>query len=244
MIENSVSVVVPAFNEEECILKTLSNIHNFLIKNFNNFEIIVVDDASYDDTYSIALRLSGKIHSLKVLKNDINYGKGFSVRKGVLSAISEYILFSDADLSTPIDELNKFINYLEKGIDIVIGSRALRESNILKKQGFFRRNMGRMFNLLIQAILFGGIKDTQCGFKCLKKNVARKIFKLQRLHGFCFDAEILYIAKKCGYSIKEVPVKWINRESSRVSMIRDSFRMFLDIFQIKINDVRGCYEDR
>lgn len=242
--KRSISVVVPAYNEGECIGRTITEIRDFLIKNFKAFEIIVVDDGSNDDTHKTVLQLSENIKELKVLKNDKNYGKGYSVKRGVFSALSEYIAFTDADLSTPISELNKFIDCLEGGAQIAIGSRALKASEILKKQRFLRERMGKVFNLLVGMFLFKGIKDTQCGFKCFKSGAARKVFRLQKIAGFCFDAEILYIAAKHKLKTREIPVKWANRESSKVSILGSSLNMLLDIFRIRINDRRSAYADK
>jgi dolichyl-phosphate beta-glucosyltransferase len=241
---DSVSVIVPAYNEERYIRKTISETGDLLRKKFKSFEIIIVDDGSRDNTYNAASGLAGEIKNLKILRNTKNRGKGYSVRKGMLSAVSEWVAFMDADLSTPLSELDKFVACLKNGSDIAIGSRALRGSEILKKQGFLRRNMGKAFNLFVQGFLFTGIRDTQCGFKCFKREAALRLFGLQRLRGFCFDAEILYIAKKHGIRIKEIPVTWVNREDSRVSLIGSPLAMFLDIFRIRINDMRGCYEDK
>ncbi len=241
-MSKSLSVVVPAYNEEKCIANTIERIHGFLEKNFENYEIIVVDDGSTDHTRKIVSGFSGRMKNLKLLGNARRRGKGESVKKGMLQASSEYLLFSDADLSTPIEEIGDFLKYAENGAEIIIGSRAVKEANILKKQSFLRQNMGRAFNFLVQIFLFSGIRDTQCGFKCFSKKAAKALFKLQRTRGFCFDAEILYIAKKKGYKMKEVPVTWINRQDSRVALIGGSLSMFLDIFRIKINDVTGRYE--
>lgn len=243
MINSRVSVVIPAYNESKCIEKTLFTISNYLSKNFADFEIIVVDDGSSDNTFSLVSLASGTIPNLKVLRNPVNRGKGYSVKKGALSAVFDYIIFTDVDLSTPIEELEACIKHFNNGSDIVIGSRALKKSRVIKRQGFLRMNMGKTFNLFIQLILFRGIKDTQCGFKCFKKSVARELFRLQHLRGFCFDVEILYIARKKGYSITEAPVRWINREDSRVAMIRDSVRMFLGLFYVRLNSIRGYYEN-
>ena len=242
MINSRVSVVIPAYNESGYIEKTLLTVSDYLSKNFIDFEIIVVDDGSSDNTFSLASLASETISNLKVLKNSVNRGKGYSVKRGALSAIFDYIIFTDADLSTPIEEIEACVKHFDSGADIVIGSRALKKSRIIKRQGFLRMNMGKAFNFFIQLFLFRGIKDTQCGFKCFKKSVTRKLFRFQRLHRFCFDAEILYIARKKGYSIKEAPVRWINREDSRVAMVRDSLGMFLDLFRVKLNNIRGYYE--
>ena len=241
MIKNNISVIIPAYNESEYIRNALRMISEYLNKSFGNFEIIVVDDGSSDGTYDYVLNLAKEFPNLKVLKNEVNYGKGYSVRKGVLSAVYEYIVFTDADLSTPIQELDRCMEEFRNGADIVIGSRALGKSQILKRQGFLRMNMGKVFNMLVQLFLFKGIKDTQCGFKCFKAQPAKKIFQLQALNRFCFDVETLYIARQKGYLIKEIPVRWVNRVDSRLSIIKDSANMFLDIFKIKLNAMKGYY---
>lgn len=233
MKDFSLSVIVPVYKEDYSIEDRIKKIHSYLKDNFSDFEIIIVNDNSRDNTYNILLKLSSEISHLKVLENDTNRGKGYSIKKGVLSANSSYILFSDADLSTPISEFDRFIDYFKQDIDIVIGSRALKGSQILKSQSFLRRNMGKIFNLLVQLFFLRGIKDTQCGFKCFRKEVAWELFKRQTIGGFAFDVEILYIAKLFGYSVKEIPVKWINVDKTRVSLIKDSFKMLFDLFLIK-----------
>jgi len=242
MKPESISVVLPAYNESGCIEETVSSISTYLGRKFADFEIIIVDDGSSDNTFFLASQASKKMLNLKVLKNPTSRGKGYSVKKGMLAANFDYVLFSDADLSTPIEELEACMNHFDNGADIVIGSRALKASQIVKRQGFLRMNMGKTFNFLVQLFLFRGIKDTQCGFKIFKKDAAKYLFRAQRLDGFCFDVEILHIARKKGYVIKEHPVKWVNREDSRVSMVKDSVKMFMDIFRIKLNNLRGCYE--
>jgi len=241
METKDISLVVPAYNEGSYIGETITSMNSFLSKEFPSFEIIVVDDGSSDNTGDILIELSKKISGLRIITNAKNMGKGHSVQRGVLSAKGKYIVFSDSDLSVPIEELGKFLNCLKEGSDIAIGSRALKGSNIIKEQSFLRKNMGRTFNLLIRLFLFGGIVDTQCGFKAFKSKAAKTLFNLQRVKGFCFDAEILYIAKKLKYKIQEIPIKWVNRPDSRVSMIKNSTLMFLDIFRIKANDLGGRY---
>ena len=242
MLKNSLSVVIPAYNEEKHIKHAIKEVGDFLKANFSDSEIIVVDDGSIDGTCDAALSLSGEIKNLKVLKNGANRGKGYSVKKGVLSASSDYVLFTDVDLSVPLSEFTKFEDYIKRETaGIIIGSRALKDSNVLKKQNFLRQNMGKIFNLLVRLLLFRGIKDTQCGFKCFRKDVAKKLFKAQRMDGFCFDAEILYIAKKNGIKIYTVPIKWINDPDSRVQIISGSISMLLDLFRIRFNDIFGGY---
>jgi len=242
MIEKSLSVIIPAYNEADYIEETLTKVKEFLANNFISSEIIVVDDGSSDNTAEKVSALASENKAIRLIKNEKNKGKGASVREGMLAAKLDYVLFSDADLSTPIDEVLKFFDYFEYGCDVVIGSRALHESQLIKKQGFLRRNMGRVFNMLVQLLLFEGINDTQCGFKCFKQEAAKKVFGLQKIMGFSFDVEVLCIAERLGYSIKEIPIRWINREASRVSVVRDSFMMFFDLVRIKINKSKGRYE--
>ncbi|MFA5088786.1 MAG: dolichyl-phosphate beta-glucosyltransferase [Candidatus Omnitrophota bacterium] len=244
MTLESISVVIPAYNEADCIQNTLCQVHDYLCRHFSRHEIIVVDDGSTDSTREKVLAMPPRGIPVRLILNGKNSGKGFSVKTGVLAADSDYVLFSDADLSTPIDEAGRFVSCLRAGTDVVLGSRALHDSQVIKRQGFLRRNMGRTFNILIQIMLFKGIKDTQCGFKCFKGQVAQDLFKRQRLAGFCFDVEILFIARKLHYSCEEIPVRWINREASRVAMVKDSLKMFFDLFKIKINDFRGRYESK
>ncbi|MFH1593069.1 MAG: dolichyl-phosphate beta-glucosyltransferase [Candidatus Omnitrophota bacterium] len=238
----SVSVIVPSYNEEELIEKTVNEIHAYLSKNSDKFEIILVDDGSTDSTLYIATTLSRKLPNIKVLSNNVNCGKGYSVRKGMLEATSEYALFTDADLSTPIDELDRFIPHFNNGAEIIIGSRALKNSRVIVRQSLLRKFMGNVFNVLAQLILCRGIKDTQCGFKCFKSEIGRKLACLQRTSGFAFDAEILFLAKKHGYKVHEVPVTWRNRKNSRVTLVMSPVAMFLDLLRIRINDARGVYE--
>jgi len=240
MINKSISVVIPAYNEEKDIKSTIESIYEFLQDNFSDFEIIAVDDGSTDFTGKILGSLTGL--RLRVMHHGVNKGKGYSVKMGVQSAMKDYILLCDADLSTPLEEVNKLLDYIVRNYDIAIGSRALADSRITRRQGLLRSSMGKIFNLLVRLILFGGIRDTQCGFKCFKRDAAQKIFARQRVNRFCFDAEILYIAKRRGLKIKEVGVEWANRASSRVAILRDSLDMLADLFRVRANGRRGLYD--
>lgn len=231
----SISIVIPAFNEEKRIMPTIQKIYAYLKSNVALFEIFVVDDGSSDNTREVVNDLSGEIRGIKLLSNESNRGKGFSVRSGVLNANCALILLSDADLSTPIEEVEKLLPYLEQGYDIVIGSRGLKESDIIKRQAWYRQLMGKTFNLLVKTILFTGIEDTQCGFKLFKTDLAKKVFGLSKIDGFAFDVELLLIAKRMGYRIKEVPVRWINSPQSRVRIVGDSFKMFIDLLRIRLS---------
>jgi len=236
-----ISLVIPAYNESQIIADTIDKALAYLSKKNYSFEIIVVDDGSIDDTRDVVGNLSKKCPFLRLICNS-HLGKGASVKSGVLFSRGEYVLFSDADLSTPLEELEKMLPLLVDDYDVVVGSRALTGSTLLKKQGWFRRTMGKTFNVFIKLLVFNGINDTQCGFKCFKKVTAHRLFSSQRLNGFCFDVEILYIAKKIGYRVKEIPISWANRCDSRVRLVRDSLSMAVDILRIKANELRGMYK--
>jgi dolichyl-phosphate beta-glucosyltransferase len=204
----------------------------------------VVDDGSTDQTALVAEQSFPSWPGFTVLRNPENRGKGFSVKRGVLQARGRYILFSDADLSTPIQELEKLLAAIEDGYDIAIASRAHRESNVCVHQPWYRKMMGRIFNKLVRLFAVSGISDTQCGFKCFKRQAARVIFQQQRLNGFSFDVELLYLAQKAGYSIKELPVVWINSPLSRVRPLHDSFHMLVDLWRIRWNQATGQYTQK
>lgn len=225
------SIIIPAYNEDKRIKKTLEKILNYLSIISYTWEIILVDDGSTDRTSDNSREII-KDTRLIVIKNPVNMGKGYSVKKGILASKGEIVLFLDADLSTPIEEMDKMLLWIEKGYDIVIGSRALPDSIIELPQAWYRQSMGKIFNLLIRAFVLKGFKDTQCGFKCFKREAAMRIFELQRLSGFAFDVEILLIARKFGFNIKEVPVRWINSPESKVHIIKGSLSMLMELFKI------------
>ncbi len=236
-----ISVIVPAYNAGDKLRDTCTKIVEYLINESMRYEIIIVDDGSSDDTAGILNELSSQDCSIRFLTNSGNMGKGYSVRRGVLESRGDYVFFTDADLSTPIHELQKLISCLGQGYDIAIASRALSDSNVIVHQHFCREHSGKLFNLIMRSVLFLDIKDTQCGFKCFKRAAALDVFGRQTINGFCFDAEVLYVAKKKGYKTKEVPVSWINSESSAVDLFGDGLRMFFDLIRIRINDWRGLY---
>jgi dolichyl-phosphate beta-glucosyltransferase len=231
----SISVVIPAFNEGGRILPTLRMIDDYLRDNAHRYEIIVVDDGSSDNTLEVVRGESERLKHIRLISNEINRGKGFSVRRGVMSAHHDLVLISDADLSTPIEEVAKFLPWVEKGYDVVIGSRALRESDIIRKQPWYRQTMGKTFNVLVRTIVLGGFRDTQCGFKMFRAAAGKKVFESLKTERFAFDVEALLRAKKSGYRIKEVPVRWVNSPQSRVRVLRDSVRMFLDLLRIRLS---------
>ena len=238
-----ISVVIPAYNEAGAISETINKLTEYFINKPYVFEFIIVNDCSTDQTADLVKSLSAGKPFIRLINNQSNLGEGFSVKSGVLAARGKYILFKDADLSTPLVELEEMLLLLADGYDLVIGSRTLAGSRLLIKQHWLRQSMGKIFNIFVKLLVFNGINDTQCGFKCFKRETALKIFSLQRLNSFCFDVEILYIAKKLGVKIKEIPVSWSNRRNSRVRICRDSLKMLGDLFRIKINQLLGRYNE-
>ncbi len=236
--KTSISIVIPAYNEEKRINKTIQLILKYLKKRGFDYEIVVVDDGSKDKTIQTVSQI--KENNLTILKNIPNRGKGYTVRRGMLEAKKDLILFTDADNSTPIEELDNFLKYINN-YDIIIASRNMKESDIKIKQPLIRSTLGKIFPLLVKLIAVKGIKDTQCGFKLFKKEAAKKIFEKQTMERFAFDVEILYIARKYKLNIKELPVVWINDEGSKVDPIKDSISMFLDLLKVKVNDWKGLY---
>ncbi len=196
-------------------------------------EIIVVDDGSTDRTSEIAAEaLRGRPND-RILRRAENRGKGFSVREGMLAASGQLILFSDADLSTPIAEFEKLFSGIEAGNDIVVGSRALAGSDIRRRQSFLRESMGEIFNILVRGLVLKGIRDTQCGFKLFRREAARDIFSRLRVNGFSFDVETLFVGRRLGYSIGEVPIVWTNSPESKVRLFYSSAAMLRDLFRIR-----------
>jgi dolichyl-phosphate beta-glucosyltransferase len=230
-----ISIVIAAYNEEKRITSSLFRIKEYLTYNNINYEIIVVDDGSTDRTTETVTDLTPDIPHLKVIQYELNRGKGYALRKGVLASKGDFVLLSDADLSTPIEEVSKLLELLiEKKYDIAIGSRALTLSEVIKKQPWWRQTMGKSFNKIVKFILLDDFKDTQCGFKMFSGDVARSLFKDARIERFAYDVEILSIAKKRGYRIAEVPIKWINSPESKVNPIKDSIQMLFDLLRIRL----------
>ena len=236
------SIVFPAYNEADKIEKNLTTIISFFDKKDFPYEVVVVEDGSKDKTLTILQTMAQKFPQLRVLANSKNMGKGASVKKGILATRGKFILFSDADLATPIAEFDEFLPYLEKGFDIVIGSRWLPSSNVECKQKFTRRFFGNCFYFLIHHFVLPGITDTNCGFKAYRRKAAREIFQKQKLSRWGFDTELLFIARKKGFKIKEVPVSWFAVETSTVKIKRAIFETLIELFKIKLNSWRGVYD--
>ena len=235
------SVVIPAFEEVARIGQTLERVRAYLDDQAFASEVVVVVDGGRDGTLALVRAAMTGWPALTVLKSDVNQGKGHSVRRGMLAAGGRYLLFSDADLSTPIAEVERLIAALEAGADIAIGSRALAGSDVRVSQAWWRRSMGRVFNHIVRRVAVPGIGDTQCGFKCFRRDAARRIFALQRVRRFAFDVELLWLARRLGYRVAEVPVTWVNDPSSRVNPVTDSLRMLVDLARLRYDDLRGAY---
>ncbi|HET8645128.1 MAG TPA: dolichyl-phosphate beta-glucosyltransferase [Vicinamibacteria bacterium] len=232
------SVVIPAYNEAERLPRTLERVRAFLDARGGAYEILVVDDGSADDTVARA-RAAGGEH-LTVLGNGVNRGKGYSVRRGMLAARGARRLMTDADLSTPIEELEALWARMDEGFDVVIASRALALSRIEIHQGAFRENMGRVFNGLVRLLVLPGLRDTQCGFKLFTAAAAGAAFAQARLDGFAFDVEALFIARRLGFRVAELPVVWRNDAASRVGWWKGMLA-FTDLARIRANALRGRY---
>jgi dolichyl-phosphate beta-glucosyltransferase len=233
MIEKDISIIIPTYNEANRIQQTVVAIDSYLKERFANYEIIVIDDGSLDSTFSILSNLCESYENLTVIKKMNNTGKGYSVREGILASNGKLTLFCDADLSTPIIEIEKLIPWINKGFDIAIGSRALSDSEIIVRQPWYRERMGKIFNILVRLFILKGFRDTQCGFKLFRSDVAKNIFKRSNIKGYSFDVEVLYIAKRLNYKIKEVPVRWSNSKDSKLSILKDPIIMIIELFKIK-----------
>jgi dolichyl-phosphate beta-glucosyltransferase len=230
------SVVIPAFNEAERLPRTLARLAAHLKGGGRSHEILVVDDGSTDETAARAREHA----DVAVVSNEGNRGKGYSVRRGMLLARGERRLMTDADLSTPIEELPRFLARMDEGADVVIASRAVPGARIEVHQPWYRENAGRLFNLGVRLLLLPGIHDTQCGFKLFTAAAARVAFSESRLDGFSFDVEALYVARRRGFRVAELPVTWRNDAASRVGL-RQGVRAFLDLLRIRGNARRGLY---
>lgn len=245
------SIVIPAYNEEARLPGTLERVRHYIEQRHaeraaEQAEILVVNDGSQDRTAEVARQFAadaGPGVAVRLLENPGNKGKGYSVRHGTLEAQGDWILFSDADLSAPIEECDKLLAAAQSGgFDVAIGSRALDRSLIGVHQSLFRENAGRVFNALMRLATSLPFHDTQCGFKLFRRSAAREIFSRQRLERFGFDVEVLYLAHKLGFSAIEVPVRWNHSEGTKVSMVGDSLDMFLDLWRVRRFDRTGLYD--
>lgn len=227
-----ISIVIPAYNEERRIVRTLEAITAFLDRKSYGSEVIVVDDGSSDGTVAAVAAMSAKLPRIKIVRNDENMGKGHSVKRGVMEAEGDLIFFTDADLSTPIEALDSFLPEIREH-DIVIGSRAIKGANIVLHEPVYREILGRIFSLLVRSLCVPGFTDTQCGAKLFRREAAKAIFPRQRLSRFAFDVELLYLARLCGYKVKEIPVDWYYSTDTRVRPFRDGIKMLFDLIRIR-----------
>jgi dolichyl-phosphate beta-glucosyltransferase len=235
------SIVLPAYNESARIGESLEKILAYVATSGWEVEILVVNDGSTDSTAEIVRSLAKSNPLLRLVENPGNRGKGYSVRNGMLRARGDILLFSDADLSSPIEEAGKQFAAIGEGADIAMGSRWLRPELQTHRQPLRRQFFGRIFNLALRTILGLNFKDTQCGFKALTRQAAQAIFPLQKIERWGFDPEVLFLAKKLGFSIKEVPVLWSHRDGTRINPLRDGIRMFGEVLKIRWNAVCGKY---
>jgi dolichyl-phosphate beta-glucosyltransferase len=230
------SVVIPAYNEAERILPTILRIDEYCRGRFEGFEIIVVDDGSRDATRSVVKHAQETTAFLRCEGYEQNRGKGYAIRQGVSASAGDIVLVSDADLSTPIEEVEKLLVPYDEGYDIVIGSRALEESDIEVRQPWWREFMGRTFNTFVRSLFSVEFKDTQCGFKLFRGKCAREIFGRATVDRFAYDVEILYLAGKADLKVKEAPIRWLNSPASKVSPVRDSLQMLKDLIKLRLRN--------
>lgn len=242
MAQPFLSVVIPAYNEAGRIGNTLEAIRRYAGSKDFPIELIIVDDGSGDSMPAFLREVAAGWPVMRILRNEPNRGKGYSVRRGVLEAQGVYILFTDADLSTPIEEADKLATVLEsKQADAAIGSRALQRELIGIRQPRLRQWAGLFFNLLVRFFTGLGIRDTQCGFKLFRRETTRRAFELQRTDGFGFDPEILFLIQRCGGKIIEVPVRWNNDPATKVRFLRDSTKMFAGLAALRWRALTGKY---
>lgn len=236
------SIVIPAYNEEARLAPSLEVITGYFAAQPYRTEIVVVDDGSSDRTCDIVLEWVKKSPApVRLEKNPGNMGKGAAVRRGMLAGAGEYLLFTDADLSTPIESIADFLPHLKQGAPVVIGTRKTQAARITRQQPWLRRNMGKGFVVLANLMLGMGLSDFTCGFKCFSRAAAQEIFSRSLVIGWAFDAEILFLAQRLGYRIIEAPVTWAHSSGSRVRLRKDVLSSFLGLREIRRNSRKGAY---
>jgi dolichyl-phosphate beta-glucosyltransferase len=241
-LEPAYSIVIPAYNEGARLGATLQKVLAYVRAQGWNAEVLVVNDGSRDNTADIVRKFAANDTALRLLENPGNRGKGYSVRNGMLHARGQIVLFSDADLSAPIEEAPKLFQALAGGTDIAIGSRWLRAETQTHRQPLHRQLFGRVFNLLLRITLGLKFKDTQCGFKAFKRSAVEAIFPRQKIERWGFDPEILFLARKFGFSVQEVSVAWGHSGGARINPVVDGFRMFVEMLRVRWYDLTGKYE--
>ena len=243
MDEVQYSIVIPAYNEQARIGATLDRVMACVEERRWAAEVLVVNDGSCDRTASIVLAATHKYPNLKLIENTENRGKGYSVRNGILQSRGAIVMFTDADLSAPMEEAERLFDAIANGADVAIGSRWLDRSRQTLQQPIYRRFFGRCFNWLTRLVMSLPLADTQCGFKAFRREVARTIFLRQRIERWGFDPEILYIALRLGYNVQEVPVTWGHDERSRISYLKDGLKMLEDLLLVRYYALVGHYDE-
>jgi dolichyl-phosphate beta-glucosyltransferase len=236
------SVVVPMYNETARLRGSLPKLVDYFRDQPYPFEIVVVDDGSSDGTPELARELLSDLPDVRVLEQKPNKGKGAAVRRGMLAARGEVVMFCDADLATPPSELEKFWPWLDKGYDVVIGSRKMPGANIVRHQPFWRESLGKVFTWLTDKIATRNISDVTCGFKCFRYTAAQQVFSRSIINDWSFDAEVLFIAQRKKFRIKEVPVTWHDEPGTKVRIVRDAVRAIMGLITIRLNYMRGRYK--
>jgi dolichyl-phosphate beta-glucosyltransferase len=238
------AIIIPAYNEEKRLPKTLDQVFSFLEEQPYLSEVIIIDNASDDQTFPIAQEFAEKHNGaqtqVRVIQEPIR-GKGIAVRSGMLASLADYRFMCDADLSMPIEQVQRFLPPVSDGFDIAIASREVQGA-VRYNEPFYRHFVGRIFNFLIRSTAIPELQDTQCGFKCFRGSIADELFSLLTIHGWSFDVEALFIAQRKGYRVIEIPIPWYFNADSHVKVVRDSIRMALDIFQIRWNGWHGRYD--
>jgi dolichyl-phosphate beta-glucosyltransferase len=239
-VNHALSLVIPAYNEQARLPYTLSQIEAYVCREGMDCEVIVVDNGSRDATSAIVQQASARFSALRLLRTD-SRGKGRAVRTGVLAADGAVVIFADADLSWEVQDLSRFLALVDERTPIVIGSR---EGAGARRVGepIYRHLMGRVFNRVVQALAVPGVEDTQCGFKAFRADAARGVFGRQRIDGFGFDVEVLYLARRLGFALRVVPLHWEHKENSRVAPVRDTLSMLADVLGVRLNAWRGAYD--
>ncbi len=233
------SIIIPAYNEENRLSQTLTQVKEFVDLQPYSSEVLIIENGSHDRTFEVAQEFSRQFPQLRILQNT-ERGKGLAVKRGMLDAKGEYRFMCDADFSMRVDQINRFLPPALPDIDIAIASREAPGA-IRYDEPPYRHFVGRGFNLLIRILALPGLHDTQCGFKCFRGSIANELFRLQTISGWSFDVEVLFIARRRGYSIVEIPIPWYFNSESKIRVLRDSIRMGMDLLKIRLNAMRGIY---
>ncbi|MEO8286369.1 MAG: dolichyl-phosphate beta-glucosyltransferase [Chloroflexota bacterium] len=235
------SVVVPMYNEAQRMSSSLPRLRDYFTAQSYSVEFVVVDDGSTDNTIEAAWKILGHGPNVRIIDKKPNQGKGRALKVGMLAASGEFVLFTDADLSTPPEEIEKFWTWFEKGYDVVIGSRKMKGANIERHQPLWRESMGKVFTWLTNRIATRGISDITCGFKCFTHKAAQELFSRSIIDDWSFDAEVLFVAQQHHLRIREVPVRWHDERGTKVRIVRDAARALTGLVKIRVNGIRGKY---